>query len=201
MNSSKLFKNVSIVVLVFLLAMNGYFFYANGQNEEKYAAIVDENERLVEENEILKENEKNISNTAREQTFEDLLNQANLFVDLVYVQKVDGYQERKDEAKNVMNEELQERYFPADEYNQNSMESRILSDKYYIENMDMNQQEVDVLMEIKHEINYVESGKKDESHMFIRVNFERQDERWIATNIEDLFADTEALQEEEDNSV
>ncbi|MYL39830.1 hypothetical protein [Halobacillus litoralis] len=201
MNSSKLFKNVSIVVLVFLLAMNGYFFYANGQNEEKYEAIVDENERLVEENEILKENEKNISNTAREQTFEDLLNQANLFVDLVYVQKVDGYQERKDEAKNVMDEELQERYFPSDEYNQTSMESRILSDKYYIENMDMNQQEVDVLMEIKHEINYVESGKKDESHMFLRVTFERQDEQWIATNIEDLFADTEALQEEEDNSV
>lgn len=201
MNSSKLFKNVSIVVLVFLLAMNGYFFYANGQNEEKYEAIVDENERLVEENEILKENEKNISNTAREQTFEDLLNQANLFVDLVYVQKVDGYQERKDGAKNVMDEELQERYFPSDEYNQTSMESRILSDKYYIENMDMNQQEVDVLMEIKHEINYVESGKKDESHMFLRVTFERQDEQWIATNIEDLFADTEALQEEEDNSV
>lgn len=112
---------------------------ANGQNEEKYAAIAAENERLVEENEILKENEKNISNTARGQTFEDLLNQANLFVDLVYVQKV-------------------------------CMESRIISDNYYIENMDMNQQEVDVLMEIKHEINYVESGKKDESHMFLRVS-------------------------------
>lgn len=201
MDSLKLFNNISLIVLVLLVAINGYFYYENNQNEELYSNLEKVNNDLKNENEILKENEKNISNTAREQTFNNLLEQANLFVDLVYVQKVDGYQERKSEAENVMNEEMQDRYFPSDQYNQTTMESKVINDSYYIENMDMNQKKVDVLIEIDHEIDYLESNDKDESTTFIRVTFEKEKEQWTAIKIEDLFTDTDPVSKEKEEKI
>ena len=201
MDSLKLFKNISLIVLVLLVAINGYFYYENNQNEELYSNLEKVNSDLKNENEILKENEKNISNTAREQTFNNLLEQANLFVDLVYIQKVDGYQERKSEAENVMNEEMQDRYFPSDQYNQTTMESKVINDSYYIENMDMNQKKVDVLIEIDHEIDYLESNDKDKSTTFIRVTFEKEEEQWTAIKIEDLFTDTDPVDKEKEEKI
>lgn len=196
MNSIKLAKNISIIILVFLLAMNAYFFYKNGERQEEFKAVAAENQDLTEQNKSLKNEQENISNTAREQRFDDLLSQAKLFTNLVYVQKVDGYQKRKQEAKGVMNKELLERYYPADKFNQSDIESKLIEDKYYIENTDMGQEKVDILIEVTHEIDYKDTGKKDESHMFLRVNFSLDDGTWKAQSVEDLFSNTEEVQEE-----
>ncbi|QHT48443.1 hypothetical protein M662_18770 [Bacillus sp. SB49] len=197
MNSIKLFKHVSLIILVLLLAVNAYFFYANGKKGDEYEAVAKANQELQDENRVLEDKEKNISNTAREQRFDDLQSQAKLFVNLVFVQKIEGYQQRKDQAAGVMSEALQERYFPADEFNQNNVESKLLSEEYYIQNMDANQKEIDVLIEVEHEIDYLETGKKDKSKMFLRVHFVYEEDAWIATDIEDLFADTEEVKEED----
>ncbi|WP_332698439.1 hypothetical protein [Halalkalibacter lacteus] len=186
MDSIKAFKYTSIIILVFLLAINSYLFFSNHQSQETNQAFATERKELKRENTKLKHNEQYISNTAREQFYRKLEEQAETFVYLVFVQKVDDYQTRKSEAQNMMSEELVERFFYSDMYNQTEVQTDVISSDYYIENVEMNQTEVEIIIELEHEIHYVETNIKDQSHTFIRVTFERENDDWKATNIQDI---------------
>lgn len=189
MDSIKAFKYVSMIVLTFLLIGNIFLYIQNNGEEEAFSLSEEEVlelRELREENERLRYLEDTNSLTQREERFIQLEGQAERFITSVFEQDAETYQEKKAAADQVMNEEMQERFFSADMYGENEVQTRIQEANYYIENIEENQNEIDIVMEVSHEINYIQTDMTEESHAFIRVTFERKDESWIATGFRDL---------------
>ncbi|WP_054637621.1 hypothetical protein [Thalassobacillus sp. C254] len=189
MDSNKAFKYVSVIALSFLLVGNGALFFANN-GDEKEATISeaqsDELHDLREENERLRYLEEYESPTAREQLFQEVEKQSKRFISSIFEQNADTYQEQKAEAENVMNEDLMDRFFAADMYGEQQVETSIDEAHYYFENLEKNRGEVDVVMDVTHTIHYVQTNQEDQSRAFIRVTFEREHDQWIATDIQDV---------------
>ncbi|MYL43963.1 hypothetical protein [Virgibacillus salexigens] len=190
MNIFKLFKNILTIFIVVGLIINIVLFVSNKEKTEEINEVVNENQELKDQNKYLIKETENISNTAREQHYEDLINQANLFVKLAYVVKQDGYEQRKNEASNVMNDELIERFYPSDTFFQEQVETNIKNEKFYVEKLEPNQKKVDVVIEMEHEMDYLQTDQLDKSKLFVRVTFENTKDKWIATKVEDIVSNT-----------
>lgn len=190
MNTFKLFKNVATIILVTLLVINIVMFVGNKKKEKHYEDINSQNEVLKNENEILKDKQKNFSNTAREQYYQDLTNQAKLFINLAYVIKQDGYKQRKNEAKNVMSEDLIDRFYPADTFYQKQVQTSVKDVKLYIEEFKREDDEVRIIAELNHEMKYINTGQIDKSKIYVEITFEHDENKWIATKIRDIYSDT-----------
>lgn len=189
LDSIKAFKYFTIIVLSFLFIGNAYLFFQNSGEEETFSLSEEEVlelRELLEENQRLRYLEDTDSLTAREERFVQLEGQAERFLTSIFEQDADTYQSKKAEAEEVMNEELFDRFFSAEMYGANEVQTRIEEANYYIENIADNENEIEVVMEVRHEIEYIKTEVMEESHAFMRVTFERQDEQWIATGFRDL---------------
>lgn len=189
MDSLKAFKYVSMIILSFLLVGNVVLFFSNNSEEEETSLNeeqIQELQGLREENEHLRYLDEYDSTTARERLFHELEEQAERFLHSIFEQNADNYQTQKDEAEEVMNDEMIDRFFPADLYGEHEVETEIDEANYYIENMEENRDEIDIVIEITHQIKYLKSGMEEESHAFIRATFERQGDHWIATSFKDM---------------
>lgn len=191
MDTMKIAKYLFSIIMIASLVVNIYFYFNNKEKSSYYEAIDEENLQLKDEVRQLEYEVENFSNTAREQYYEDLVSQANLFVDLAFVVKKEGYEKRKNEASNVMNEELQERFYPSDILYQDQVETDISNEKFYVEKLEKGQEEVDVIVELDHEMNYLNTKQKAYSKIFVRVTFENIDDEWIATQLEDIGTTTQ----------
>lgn len=189
LDSIKAFKYVSIIVLTFLLIGNVFLFFQNSNEEESFTLSEEEVlelRELREENERLRYLENTDSLTAREERFIQLERQSERFLTSIFEQDADTYQSKKSEAEEVMNEELIDRFFAAEMYGANEVQTKIEEANYYIENIEENQDEIDIVMEVRHHIEYIQTEMVEESHAFIRVTFERENDQWIATGFRDL---------------
>lgn len=176
-------------MLSFLLVGNGFLFFQNSGEEESFSLSeeeVIELRELRQENERLRYLEDTESLTAREESFIQLEGQSERFLSLVFEQDADTYQTKKSEAEDVMNNDLIDRFFSAEMYGENEVQTRIEDANYYIENIEENKNEIDIVMEISHQIEYIQTEMIEESHVFIRVTFERNNDQWIAKGFRDL---------------
>lgn len=179
-----------VVVFVF----NIYILFFHEKNAAK------ENEQLTKENQKLqqqvneyKDKQKNISNTAREKYYNDLTEKADLFVELIFTQKPEGYQKRKDQAKHLLNDELLDKYFSPDKYTNDDVVASVSNKKFYIEEMDKQQEVAHVLAQTDHKTEYKNKDETQNMKVITRITFEREGDDWIATNSKNVYT------KEEDN--
>lgn len=188
MDTFKAFKSVSIIVLSFLLVGNIALFFINkgNENESVSEAEAQEMEELRAENERLSYLEETETLTAREESFKNLENQANQFLTSVFEQDAETYQTSKAEADEVMNDDLIDRFFSADMYGENEVETSIEGSNIYIENISENREEIDIVMDVDHKIEYINTDMEEQSQAFIKVTFVKDNDNWIATEFQDM---------------
>lgn len=185
----KVLKNIFVIVMVFLLILNVYLLVVNNKKSDEMKEIVNQNNALKKDNEEYQDKQERISNTAREQYYEDLTNRANDFIDLIYTQKTEGYQERKEEAENIMSDNLLETYYAPDEYTNQEEEISVENKDFYIEKMDKEAKEVEVLADVDHKVKYRNKDEEDISNVIVKVKFALEDDEWIATQSENIYVD------------
>lgn len=190
-------KYILIIAMVIFLIVNISFYNKNKSNDEAIKKVVEDNIELKSENNSLKEKQKYFSDTAREKYYNDLVSQAELFIDLVYVQKTEGYEQRKSESKNVMTSELIDRYFASDSMYQSGIETEIKDDYYYVEKYDKDQKMVDILVELTHKVNYNQLNKHEETQIYVRLTLEFTNDKWIVSEIYDMINQPKKQEEEQ----
>ncbi|MFC5714388.1 hypothetical protein ACFPU1_16705 [Thalassorhabdus alkalitolerans] len=109
------------------------------------------------------------------------------FVNTVYVENEEGYQERKEEARSIMNENMHHYLFPSEENAQDDLRAYVSDLAVYVEvdsirNEHTNQQ---VLTTFTHTIEYLSNGQRNQSQTFLQVEVSREDGEWIITNFHD----------------
>lgn len=190
MNNLKLGKYIFAVVMIILLVFNIYalFFYENSAADEN-EELTTQNKELKKQVKEYKDKQKNISNTAREQHYEDLTSKADQFMELIFTQKPEGYQERKDAAKDFFSDDLMKKYFSPDEYTNDDMTSEVDDKQLFIEEMDKRQEKAHVIAKVRHkEINNIKD-KTNKREVYTRITFERDGENWEATSSKNIFTD------------
>ncbi|SDJ00268.1 hypothetical protein [Alteribacillus bidgolensis] len=189
MDTFKAFKSISTIILVVLLVLNGVVFFSIQQRDTTEGQELDPSEQIQElkqENERLRHQEEFQSLTGREEIFKQLEEQAERFAHLAFVQNVDEYQTRKNEAEEVMNEELFDRFYSAEMYGGGEVETDIREDEYFIKNDPISSEKMDVIIKLKHDIYYVQTDVEETSNVLIQVTFERQNDTWMATDLDEL---------------
>lgn len=191
MDVTKLFRNVVIILLILAVVINIYLFIENKKSNNERETINEEITELRSENESLQYEVDNYSNTEREQYYNTLVEKADKFVSLAYVVKQEGYEERKNESEKLMNEELVQTFYPSDTLYQNQVETKINNPKFYVEKLEKGQDKVDVLVEMEHETDYLNTDQNYKANIIVRVTFENKDGEWIAVKHHVLTEDGE----------
>lgn len=190
MDVIRIFKSISMYILIFLLLINIALYIQNKNVSDEVNAIEKENLELKKENEYMEERVNLFSPTGREEHYNSLTEDAETFVQSAYVQKVDGYQKRREKAKGIMSKELLDRFFPSDTTYQDQIETTIKNEQFFIEKLEPDQKNIEVIVTFNHELKYIQTGNVDESVIYASITFEKKDNHWIATNIKDIDAAT-----------
>lgn len=193
MDSFKLAKSLGFYILIALLAINVFLLFQNKNEAEEMKMVQDENLELKKENNNLQLKVEMFSPTGREEHYNAMVKDAKTFVTSAYVQQKEGYEERKEQAKSIMSRELLERYFPADTTYQEQVITRISDDQYFIQELEPDQKNIDVIVKFEHELEYVLTGNVDKSEIFALIKFKKEGDNWVATEVQDVDADSHTL--------
>jgi hypothetical protein len=199
MDSFKLAKSLGVYILIGLLAINIFLLFQNKNEAEEMKMVQDENLELKKENNNLQLKVEMFSPTGREEHYNTMVKDAKTFVTSAYVQQKEGYEERKEQAKSIMSRELLERYFPADTTYQEQVITRISNDQYFIQELEPDQKTIDVIVKFEHELEYILTGNVDKSEIFALIKFKKEGDNWVATEVQDVDADSHTLVNKESN--
>ncbi|MGM0924647.1 MAG: hypothetical protein ACQEWW_26265 [Bacillota bacterium] len=193
MNSMKIFKTLGFCFLIALLVVNIFFYTENKKEAKAINDVKEENIELEQDNENMKNRVELFSPTGREQHYNKMIEDAKIFMQSAYVQNIEGYEERREKAKEIMSRELLERYFPADTTYQDQITTTINNDQYFVEELQPDQKRIQVVVKFNHEMKYVKTGNIDKSQLFAMITFEKEADKWIAKKVEDVDADSQSL--------
>lgn len=200
MDSIKIVKTLGIYLLIILLGINIFLFTQQKKEAKEIKAVKVENIELKKENKYKENKVKLFSPTGREQHYSSMVKDAKTFVHSAYVQSKEGYEERREQAKEIMSKELLDRYFPADTTYQDQITTSIKNDEYYVQELEPNQDKVEVIVKFNHEMKYILTGNIDKSQLYAIITFEKIGDKWIAKKLEDLEADSQSLIKEDNKS-
>ncbi|PFM75263.1 hypothetical protein COJ46_22190 [Bacillus sp. AFS077874] len=186
MDTIKLIKWLGFYLLIFLTAINLYFFVHQQKENSNLSKLKEQNISLQNKNMKMKEEVTLFSPTSREKHYQAMIEDAKLFVHSAYIQQKEGYSERRMAAKNIMTNELWKRFFPADTTYQDQIQTSISNERYYVQELKPNQNQVDVMVTFTHQLKVVATGNVDKTNLIVVVSFQKMGEKWIATNIKDV---------------
>ncbi|WHY71265.1 hypothetical protein [Fictibacillus enclensis] len=193
MNSIKVLKSLAFYFLIILLAINIFLFTQQKKKEKSTKEVVSQNIELKNENENMKNKVKLFSPSGREQHYNTMIKDTKEFMDLAYIQKKEGYEERREKAKGLMSKELLDRFFPADTTYQDQVATTIYNDEYYVKKLEPDQKRIDVIVKFNHDLKYLATGNVDKSQLFALVTFKLEGNKWIAEKVEDVEADSTSM--------
>ncbi|MFS0604956.1 hypothetical protein [Peribacillus frigoritolerans] len=197
MNSLKIFKSLGIYFLIALLVINIFFYIQNKKEAKETKSVQLENIELKQENENMENKVKLFSPTGREQHYNSMIEDTKTFMQSAYVQQKEGYEKRREKAKEIMTRELLDRYFPADTTYQDQITTTIKNDEYFVQELEPDQKRIDVIVKFDHEMKYLLTGNVDKSQLYAIVTFEKSNDKWIAKKVQDVDADSQSVIQEE----
>lgn len=200
MDSFKIVKSLGFYLLIILLAINIFLFMQQKKEAKAMKKIEIENIEVKKENDNLEKKVKLFSPTGREQHYNSMIKDTKTFVHTAYIQSKEGYEERREQAKEIMSKELLERYFPADTTYQDQITTSIKNDQYYVQELEPDQKKIDVVVKFDHEMKYLQTGNVDKSQLYAIISFEKKEGKWVAKKIQDVEADSQSIIEKESKS-
>lgn len=185
MNKRVLF-GLLVTVLFLVTAFNVYAqtVVSDDDLQAKVTQIQEEKQKAKEENQELKQTLEKQKPADIQAHHEALMKRANRFVETAFVQQTETYPERKEEAKDIMSDDLVETFFPTDTYKGDTKTS-VQQLQLFVETGTLNKNQATLLFRFNHTIHDKQSGEKQTSPIFLEVDAQRQNGQWIMTSFKE----------------
>ncbi|AXF56850.1 MULTISPECIES: hypothetical protein [Bacillaceae] len=179
---------IALVAIFAVTGVNVYSVMADDDkatfSNEQMQEMMDANQQLESEITRLQNEQEMEEPAAMQERQEALQATAETFVQTVYTEEAESYENRKDEAEAIMQDNLHEFLFPADE--QEKTEQRAIPEdvQFFVETGELNQQEATIMARFSH--TYSTNSDEDTTATFIELDAEQQEDgAWIIQDFRD----------------
>ncbi|QDI92023.1 hypothetical protein HUG15_02360 [Salicibibacter cibarius] len=180
---------IALVAIIAVTGINVYSVMA-GDDEEATVSInqmqevIDANEQLESEVSRL-ENEQEMEEPAAMQERQEALQAtAETFVQTVYTEEAESYDDRKDEAEPIMQDDLHDFLFPEDDQDETKHRAIPEDIQFFVESGELNQPEATIMARFTQ--TYSAGSEDDTTATFIELDAEQQDDgTWIIQDFRD----------------
>ncbi|MBB6449854.1 cell division protein FtsB [Geomicrobium halophilum] len=179
---------IALVAILAVTGVNVYSVMADDDeatfSNEQMQEVMDANQQLESEITRLQNEQEMEEPAAMQERQEALQATAETFVQTVYTEEASSYENRKDEAEPIMQDDLHEFLFPADE--QEETEQRAIPEdvQFFVETGELNQPEATIMARFSH--TYSTSSDEDTTATFIELDAEQQEDgAWIIQDFRD----------------
>ncbi|MEK4566991.1 hypothetical protein MKX54_20140 [Alkalihalobacillus sp. FSL R5-0424] len=119
---------------------------------------------------------------------EAITNVAYDFIQLAYNRDFDRYEEERAEGRTIMNDELYQRFFPADQIEANEyIETDVTMNHLYLEDKEPTAGVLYAVADFHHIIDDTEIDRQEERDVMISITIEQIEENeWIVTDLETI---------------
>lgn len=182
-----------LVLLVGLTALNLWSMRSTG-NEERDSQTKAEKQELQELEETVASLTEELERTQPEAIAaerEAIIDVAEAFVQLAYNRTFADYEEERAEARSLMNDELFDRFFPADTLEANEeIETDVTLNHLYLEDKEPTADRLYAIADFHHVIDDTEIDRQEERDLHVAITIDKQeDESWIVTDLHTIKSD------------
>ncbi|PEZ02513.1 MerR family transcriptional regulator [Bacillus sp. AFS018417] len=174
------------IVIVGVTILNVYLS-TKSMSDGKEKQLKLSNELLTNQNEDLKKRLDKVLPSAQEQQRREYLSTVETFIQLSFYREKEGYNERKEQARNIMSEELLQQFYPTDKYELgDTYKTKPTEMKFYLQENDPDKEEVQVLAEFINVTTDPSQNREEKINNVLRVTAKKEKDKWQVTNVEEL---------------
>ncbi|MHC5534662.1 MerR family transcriptional regulator [Priestia megaterium] len=192
MKNKKIGLFVTLVVVILGVTFFNIYLDRNIQKTTTNENMRVENEQFKQENEDLKQRLKDVLPSAQEQKRTEYLSTVRQFIDVSYHREKDGFDKRKEIAKDIMSEELYEQFYPSEEFVYgNSYTSKPTDVQLYLQQYDNKKEEINVVAEFVNHLVIKDENVDEKTHDIVKITLKKYVNKWQVTSIEELKTEIE----------
>lgn len=182
-----------LLLVIVILGLTGFNIYLNSRGDiaiEKGKLITQNQQQKSEINKLLKQNEE-LQPSAQEQERRQIIDTASKFIETAYVQKEDGFDERKKTAQSLMTEDLFKRFYPSDNFYQKNIETDIEQPGLFLQTKYPEEKHANMIAHFKHELHEKQNNTTQKTKIYIEILLEKKDNKWMVTDLKDIYSEEE----------
>lgn len=182
-------KSMFIVFVILVVGVTAFNIYLSKKtmSDGKEKQLKLSNELLTKQNEDLKKRLDKVLPSAQEQQRRAYLSTAETFIQLSFHREKEGYSERKEKAKTIMNEELLQQFYPTDKYELgDTYKTKPIEMKFYLQENEPDKEEVNVLAEFINVTTDSTQNREEKVNNVLRIIMKKDKETWRVTSVEEL---------------
>lgn len=112
-----------------------------------------------------------------------LVKQVSTFIEVVFQQDKETYQERKKEAPKMMSNDLAATFFPTETY-KGDRKTEVEEVEIYIKTGNLTNNQASVFVRFKHTLLSLQSDQKQVSPVFLHIKVHREEGHWKITDFQ-----------------
>jgi hypothetical protein len=178
---------ITLAIIIAGVTCLNIYLSSKISNDNKEEQLKATNQILIDKNKELKNKLDNLLPSAQEQQRREYLTTVEEFIKLSFHREKDGYVERKNKAKEIMNEEILKQFYPTENYQLPEEYKSVPSDmNFYLKEHNQDESTVNVLAEFKNTTtDSVKNGRKKTS-VVLKVTVKKENDKWFVQSIEEL---------------
>ncbi|PDX97007.1 MerR family transcriptional regulator [Bacillus pseudomycoides] len=163
------------------------FLYSRNDETGDVKELKVRNQVLQTENEELKKKVKETLPSEQEQERQSYLSAVEKFIQLSFHREKQGYEERREQAKKLMKDEVFQLFYPTDTFEMGDTYVSKPSDmKLYLQDYKIGASQVEVIAEFQNTVTIGANGTTDKTKNVMKVTVQKNQESWQVTNVEEL---------------
>ncbi|MGE1217509.1 MerR family transcriptional regulator [Bacillus toyonensis] len=187
MKDKRKFLFIVFVILVVGVTAFNIYLSKKSMSDGKEKQLKLSNELLTKQNEDLKKRLDKVLPSAQEQQRRAYLSTAETFIQLSFHREKEGYSERKEKAKSIMNEELLQQFYPTDKYELgDTYKTKPIEMKFYLKENEPDKEEINVLAEFINVTTDATQNREEKVNNVLRIIMKKEKETWRVTSVEEL---------------
>lgn len=187
MKDKRKFLFIVFVILVVGVTAFNIYLSKKSMSDGKEKQLKLSNELLTKQNEDLKKRLDKVLPSAQEQQRRAYLSTAETFIQLSFHREKEGYSERKEKAKSIMNEELLQQFYPTDKYELgDTYKTKPIEMKFHLQENEPDKEEVNVLAEFINVTTDSTQNREEKVNNVLRIIMKKDKETWRVTSVEEL---------------
>ncbi|MBD5798216.1 MerR family transcriptional regulator [Bacillus pseudomycoides] len=178
---------VTLAIVIAGVTFLNIFLYSRNDETGDVKQLKVRNQVLQTENEELKKKVKETLPSEQEQERQSYLSAVEKFIQLSFHREKQGYEERREQAKKLMKDEVFQLFYPTDTFEMGDTYVSKPSDmKLYLQDYKIGASQVEVIAEFKNTVTIGANGTTDKTKNVMKVTVQKNQESWQVTNVEEL---------------
>ncbi|KAF2427332.1 hypothetical protein NSQ76_20210 [Bacillus sp. FSL M8-0256] len=188
MKNKKILYFVGLVTVILVITGLNIYFGHRGDIAADKSKLVAENKEQKEELTKLNKQLEEAQPSSQEQERREIINVANKFIQTAYVQKEEGYEDRRKEAKTLMTNDLFERYYPSKNFYQKNVETEIEQPSLYLQTKYPEEKHATLIANFEHQLHEKQNNTTQKTKIYIEIFLEKKGNQWVVTDLTDIYS-------------